>query len=271
MSRKTMSLACVVALAALALIVPSCNQAILTAPQGSTIQLVANPPTISAYGGVSVISALVIVQPAGILVPDGTVVQFFTNLGQIAPQAKTNDGVARVNLVADSRSGQATVWAFSGGGTATAAASPSASPGSSTAGSGVNSATTMVSIGMLNAKTILLTANPPRILPPGRTSQIVATVYDTNGNPLPNVPVTFTVDENDLTQPAYREYMSSQGNPIFTDNNGRAYDQLNTNRPVALGQRIVTITAVAPIAGTSTTSGSGTTGFLSQTLQVQIY
>ena len=81
-----------------------CHQVILTAPPGSTITLIANPGFISANGGVSVISALVF-EPAGTPVPDGTVVQFFTNLGRIDEQGKTNDGVARVNLVADSRSG----------------------------------------------------------------------------------------------------------------------------------------------------------------------
>ena len=266
MSRH-MSYACGLILVALALAMPCCNQVILTAPQGSTMQLFANPGVIPTNGGVSIISALVML-PNGIPVPDGTVVQFFTTLGQIVPQGKTNDGVARVNLVAGSLSGQANVTALSGGAVATAA-SPSGTPGSGTSGSSATTNTISVLIGVLNAKSITLTANPPRILPPGRTSQIVATVYDTNGNPLANVPVTFVVNELDTTQPAYREYMSSQGNPVFTDNNGRAYDQLNTNRPVELGQRIVQITATVPIAGGGTTTG--TTGLLSQTLQVQIY
>jgi len=260
MSRKIMSLAGVLALVALALTMPSCNQVILTAPQGSTMQLLANPEVIPTNGGISIISAIVML-PNGIPVADGTVVQFFTTLGQIVPQGKTNDGVARVNLVAGSLSGEAKVTALSGGAVATAA-SPSGSPGSGTSGSSATTNTISVLIGAVNAKLIALAADPPRIMPPGRTSQIVATVYDTNGNPLPNAAVSFTVNEVGTAQPAYREWMSSEGNPIFTDNNGRAYDQLNTNRPEALGQRIVLVTATTPTA-----SGAAITG----TLQVQIY
>jgi hypothetical protein len=256
MSRH-MSLVSGFILIALALAMPCCNQVILTAPQGSTMQVFANPGVISTNGGVSVISALVM-KPNGLPVADGTVVQFFTTLGQIVPQGKTNDGVARVNLIAGSLSGQADVTAISGGAVATSA-TPTTGTSGSTAGTtgGIS-----VLIGAVNAKVIVLTANPPRIMPPGRTSQIVATVYDTNGNPLPNAAVSFTVNEVGTSQPAYREWMSSEGNPIFTDNNGRAYDQLNTNRPEALGQRIVQVTATTPTA-------SGTT--VTQTLQVQIY
>ena len=49
-------------------------------------------------------------------VPDGTVVFFFTNLGRLEPaEAKTRNGVASVNFVADSRSGIATISATSTG------------------------------------------------------------------------------------------------------------------------------------------------------------
>src|SRR5262249_16579321 len=95
-----------------------CEVPPLMAP-GSSISLIANPDFIVANGGVSVITAIV-TEPAGTLVPDGSVVFFFTNLGRIDPQAKTVDGVARVNLVADSRSGNATVTAFASGGAAPA-------------------------------------------------------------------------------------------------------------------------------------------------------
>ncbi|MFI5183889.1 MAG: hypothetical protein ACHQNV_05795, partial [Vicinamibacteria bacterium] len=61
----------------LALVHVTCNHAILTAPPGSSLALFANPAFISANGDVSVISALVI-EPAGTVVADGTVVQFFT-------------------------------------------------------------------------------------------------------------------------------------------------------------------------------------------------
>ncbi len=68
-----------------------------------------------AHGGVSVITAIVL-EPAafGTPVPDGTVVQFFTTLGRIDEQVKTKNGVARANLVADSRSGEAEITVMSG-------------------------------------------------------------------------------------------------------------------------------------------------------------
>ena len=101
----------------LVLLLGTCNQAIMTAPPGSKFapagSLIANPGFIAAHGDVSVISGLIL-KATGIPVADGTVVQFFTNLGKIDEQGKTNDGVVRVNLVSDSRSGTATVTAFTG-------------------------------------------------------------------------------------------------------------------------------------------------------------
>ena len=57
----------------------SCGQAILVAPDGSTMQMFVNPDFIAANGDTSVVSVLVI-EPAGTPVPDGTVIQFFTTL-----------------------------------------------------------------------------------------------------------------------------------------------------------------------------------------------
>src|SRR5262245_6302275 len=102
----------------LILLLATCNQAIMVAPPNSNFDgstLVANPTFIAANGDVSVISGLLI-DGTGNPVPDGTVVQFFTTLGKIQEQGKTNDGVVRVNLVSDGRSGTASVTAFSGSG-----------------------------------------------------------------------------------------------------------------------------------------------------------
>ncbi|HWW92812.1 MAG TPA: hypothetical protein VN375_05565, partial [Vicinamibacteria bacterium] len=92
----------------LALAVLTCAKALLTAPPGSSLTLFANPPFIAANGAVSVISAFCI-EPAGMPCPDGTVIQCFTTLGRVDTEAETKDGVARLNLVSDSRSGTATV------------------------------------------------------------------------------------------------------------------------------------------------------------------
>jgi hypothetical protein len=188
---------------------PGCNQALLTAPPGAILQIFANPTFIAANGDVSVISVLVI-EPAGTPVPDGTVVQFFTNLGRIDEQGRTNDGVARVNLVSDRRSGTATVTAVSGG-------------------DGASETTVDVEIGSSSARParVFVTADPPRIVSP-RFTTIVATVFDEDGNPVANVPVVFTVlsDTGDAT-----ESMQSGSAAIFTDNNGQARDELLTSYP----------------------------------------
>jgi len=198
-----------------------CNQAILTAPAGTTLQIFANPTFIAANGDVSVISVLVI-EPAGTPVPDGTVVQFFTNLGRIDEQGRTNDGVARVNLVSDQRSGTATVTALSGG--------------DATGGSTVE-----VVIGSARPSRVQVTADPPRIVDP-RYTTIVATVFDVDGNPIPNVPVVFTVQQQSGTAEA-TESMQSGSAPIFTDNNGQARDELLTSYPDDEPAKTVDVTA----------------------------
>jgi hypothetical protein len=177
-------------------------QAINTAGPGATLILTVNPPFIAAHGGVSVVTAIV-TEEIGTPVPDGTVVQFFTDLGDIQEQGKTNDGVARVNLIADSRSGTAHITAVSG------AASDDAT----------------VDIGAIRPQSVILTADPPRIPLSPRSTHLVATVLDEFGNPVPNVPVVFRVISNPAT-----ESVDSGGTPIFTDSNGRAEDTLRTRR-----------------------------------------
>lgn len=215
----------------------TCNQAIMVAPPGSDFagELIANPGFIAAHGDVSVISGLLL-DGTGQPVADGTVVQFFTNLGRIQEQGKTNDGVVRVNLTSDSRSGTATVTAVSGGEgggpvVTTAAAAPPvtgfASSMSVTGGSVVTAAsaiaTTEVIIGSARPGSVIVTADPPR-LTTGRASTILAQVFDDSGNPVANVPVIFTI-----TSGAGLARLDSGGRPIFTDNDGRATDTLRTN------------------------------------------
>jgi hypothetical protein len=225
--RAARTAACLAALAHL-----TCHQVILTAPPGSTIALFANPEFIPAFGGVSVISALV-TEPAGTPVPDGTVVQFFTNLGRVDEQGKTNDGVARVNLVSDSRSGTATVQAFSGG-PATAA-----SPGTGTGGSGASNSVSVV-IGSALPSRVQVTANPTRVTSP-RESLIRAFVVDANGNPVFNIPVIFTVEQPSGAAPT--ELMDSRGTPVHTDNNGVAEDRLLVRYSETAAAKTVTVRA----------------------------
>lgn len=205
------------ALLGLALLQVVCHQAILTAPPASTLTVFANPEFIAANGEVSVISALII-EPAGTPVPDGTVVQFFSTLGRIEEQGKTNDGVARVNLVSDTRSGDAEITAVSGS----------------------NNGTTTVKIGSGRPSLVIVSADPPRIRAEDpRRSRIVANVVDASGNAVRNVPVFFSVDGTPST-----EFMASGGAPVFTDANGQAVDELRTRHPRDAAPKTVTVNAL---------------------------
>jgi hypothetical protein len=252
-----------VGLVALALGHLTCHQVILTAPPGSTMELFANPEFIAAHGDVSVITAFVM-EANGTPVADGTVVQFFTNLGKIQEQAKTNDGVARVNLISDSRSGDATVSAFSGGGsggggtptttsttlTTAPVNTPSGRHEVSTMGNsggtrlGAVSATNtvVVHIGSARPALVVVTANPSRITS-SRSTQIVANVFDADGNPIANVPVIFSVSAAGRSS---TETMDSGGAPIFTDTNGQASDVMRTRYPRDAAPVTATVTATVP-------------------------
>jgi hypothetical protein len=252
----------------------SCNPALPLAPPGSSITLIPNPCGIPASGGVAVIAAVVITA-TGVPVADGTVVQFFTDLGQIDREGKTNDGVARVNLVSDGRSGSATITAFSGGGSSSSSGSsgttPTAAPTAATAvpasgtgnstriarieagdvrsmagtasgsctGSAVTggTATATVVIGGSRVGSIILSASPVGISP-GGTSLLTATVIDDAGNPVANVGVVFV-----LTGPGR---LSSGGRAVFTDNNGQAQDVVQ-----ASDSATVDLTVTAEIGSTS--------------------
>lgn len=211
-------------LAALALVHLTCHQAILTAPEGSNLTLTVNPDHIAAHGAIAVVSAFVL-DGTGNPVPDGTVVQFFTTLGRIQEQGKTNDGVARVNLTSDSHSGDADISAFSGAATDR----------------------TSITIGVVDVALVLVRAEPS-IITTSRSSHIIATVIDQNGNPVPNVPVVFSV-------PGNAEFMDSSGQPVFTNNNGEAEDVLRTRRTAgAVTSVVVTATVLNADAPKGTTT-----------------
>jgi hypothetical protein len=203
------------------------------------LTLLANPEFIPAHGGVSVITA-VLLEPSGTPVADGTDVQFFTTLGRIDERGKTNDGVARVNLVSDSRSGIACVTAISGGPaagggtttTTTTTASPVSAAGINQACSGVE-----VKVGSVLPKRLIVTAFP-QLLSEKRASTITANVFDESGNPVSNVPIIFSVDGN-------TESMDSQGSPTFTDNNGQAIDVMRTRYDPEAPEKTVKVTATA--------------------------
>jgi hypothetical protein len=242
---------------ALVLTAPGCESVPLTAAPGSSMTLIANPTFVIANGGVSVLTAI-LVEPAGTFVPDGTEVFFFTNLGRVDAVGKTRNGVARVNFVSDARSGIATVQAISGGPAVTPSATPSPASGSGVQASSFasaattpapaaalnvaaaqNSASVEIAIGSQLPERVIVTADPQRITSP-RNARIVATVLDQFGNPVQNVPVSFSITDAD---PLVEETLDSGGALLYTNANGQVTDTLRTQAPIGLGQKTVTVTA----------------------------
>ena len=207
-----------------------CEAAPLTAPNGSTLFLQVNPPFVIANGGVAVVTA-VVTEPAGTLVPDGTEVLFFTNLGRIDPVGKTVRGVASVNFVSDARSGNATVTAISGQATATLP-----EPG--------------LTVGSALPARVNVTCDPQRIVSP-RNCRVVATVFDQFGNPVQNVPVSLSLDPG---TGVLEETLDSGGAFLYTNSNGQVTDTLRTQAIFGLGQKTVTVNATTAneITGTTT-------------------
>lgn len=219
----------------------ACEAVPMTAPAGTTIFLQANPGFVEANGGRSLVTAF-LTEPAGTLVPDGTVVFFFTDLGAIEEQVKTVDGLAKTYFVSDSRSGNAKVVAYSGGGAPTTPTTTlaSASLSASTGGSGTQTVTIIV--GSANPANVVVTANPARI-GAGGSAAITANVFDGDGNPVRNVPVIFSITAIAPATALPQETLDSGGVPQFTDSSGRAFDTLRTR---AVTARVVTVTATTP-------------------------
>jgi hypothetical protein len=242
------------------LLLPACESVPLTAAPGTSMTLIANPEFVIANGGVSVLSAI-LVEPAGTFVPDGTEVFFFTNLGRVDESGKTRNGVARVNFVSDARSGNALVTAISGGPAPTtptttlatgragvvAAASSARSLALEAAAAGENSATVTIAVGSGLPDLVVVTADPPHISA-GRPSLLRATVFDARGNPVQNVPVSFSVT-------GALERLDSGGAFLFTNSNGQVTDTLRTSAPVgSAGTFTVTATTANGVTGTVTVS-----------------
>jgi len=250
--RKRLMLGGALAGACAILLMPACESVPLTAAPGTSMSLIANPEFVVANGGVSVVTAI-LVEPAGTFVPDGTEVLFFTNIGRVDASGKTTNGVARVNFVSDARSGKATVTAISGGPAPAPTATPAATQSGVTASAagvtaaaaavgvsaaaGQNSATVEISIGSTLPARVLVAANPQRITSP-RQSTITATVFDQFGNPVQNVPVSFSISGSLI-----EETLASGGAPLFTDSNGQARDTLVTKAPAGGLQKTVTVAA----------------------------
>ncbi len=179
-------------LAALALVASAaCDKVPLTAPAGTVITLVASTNVLPINGSADLIAVLIengttgtatpgstATPSAGTPVHNGTLVTFTTSLGRIEPaEARTATGRVTVKLVADGRSGTATITAFSG--SATKALE--------------------VKIGAAAAERVAVTASAATVPANGGTVTILARVEDISGNPLSGVPVAFTTTGGTLS------------------------------------------------------------------------
>lgn len=193
----------------------SCRQVDLTAPGGSTLQIIVEPDWVPANGGVATITVIGF-RSTGANLPDGTVITLLTDLGQIVPQqVETRDGRAQATFVSDHRSGTATIRAISGRDA---------------------QAEAQIQIGAA-AVTVLEMGAFPAVLPRGGgTSRIVVRAYNANGNPVPNVGIFLTSSAGKL---------ESNGRLLITDNQGKVTDRLTTEE---------TQTTVTATAGTLTAS-----------------
>ena len=176
----------------LGLAAASCHKMPLVAPSNSSITLVAATNVLPVNGSVE-ITAVVLqgsqtagggnngggtTTGTGTPVHNGTVVSFTTTLGRIEPaDAETDNGKAVVRLIADGRSGKATVTAFSG------AATKSVD----------------VNVGAAGASRIAVTANPQTLPAAGGAAEISARVEDAQGNGVLGVPVSFSTDLGNLS------------------------------------------------------------------------
>jgi hypothetical protein len=163
----------------------ACDNLPLLAPTGTSITLLATTNVLQLHQSTEIVANLIEGGQdgfgAGTPVHNGTLVTFTTSLGRLEPtEAKTDNGQARVRLIADDRSGTATVIAFSGAATQSL----------------------LISIGSASAARIVLTANPQALPAGGGATAISARVEDLEGNGIDGVLVTFTATAGTLSATA---------------------------------------------------------------------
>lgn len=153
-------------------------------------------------------------------------VTFTGSLGTFdPPEAPTQNGRAVTTFHAGTRSGVAQIGAVSGGATAERIE---------------------VSIGAAAAERVVLRANPTAVpVSTGGTVELVATVVDGDGNPLPGAPVVFSTNNGTVSP-----------NTVISDVNGEARSTLTTNREATVS---ASVGGVSPVTITVRAVNSGVT------------
>jgi len=215
-----------------AFLTAACQKVPLLAPSGSTITLTALASALPSNGTTDIIAQ--VIEAAGTPPHSGTVVTFTTNLGSIQPSEAETDVTGRVTVkfVAGSASGTATITALSGGVSA----------------SGTNAI--KIAIGAAASASIGISASPGTVAASGGTSTVTARVFDSGGNLLPGVPVTFTTDNGTLS-----------ASVATTDSTGAATTTITTSRTAK-------VTATAGVSSAAT--GTGTTATSAPSASVTI-
>jgi PKD domain len=209
-----------------------CDKVPLLAPSLSTITLSTSNSIVQSNGTAQV--SAVVIEQSGTPVQNGTTVTFTTTLGTLSPvEARTTNGMATTQFSANGQSGIAEIRASSGG----AKPADTANPG------------LKLTVGGAAAGRIVLAANPSRVPSSGGSSQITATVTDTNGNTLSAVGVSFSTDAGTL---------SSTFAP--TSSSGTAVVTLTTTRDAT----------VTGSVGSVTTGAGGTGSSVSGTIKVTV-
>jgi adhesin/invasin len=179
-----------------AVIVAGCDKVPLLAPTNTTIRLTSGLGVLP-IGGSTEITAIVI-ESAGTPVQNGTVVTFTSSLGTVEPrEARSSNGQVTVRYVAGAQSGSAKIGAFSGGS---------------------KSDDLEILVGAAAAAVVSLRADSTVVPSTGGSTDVIATVLDTGGNPLRNAPVNFSTTAGQLAQ-----------STVLTNDAGDARTTLTTN------------------------------------------
>lgn len=221
-SRPRKTVFVLVTLVAGLLVSSACEKVPLLAPSLTTITLSAASTIVQTNGSTEIRATLL--EQSGTPVQNGTTVTFSTTLGTIEPrEARTLNGTATVRFVATGQSGEAEIRAASGGAKPADTANPSIK----------------IKVGAAAASRIQLNASPNRVGASGGTATITATVSDTSGNPLAEVPVTFSSDAGTLSSSV-----------ATTSSTGVAQVTLSTNRRATVTATTGATTGTAAVSGT---------------------
>ena len=204
----------------------SCERVPLLAPAGSIITLTATDTLLPANGTTQLL--VQVVEASGTPPHSGTHVTLTTNLGSVRPPEVETDVQGRAIAIfnAGGTNGTATITATSGG----------------TSASGLNAV--RIAIGAAAVGRVTIDANPGTISASGGNSTITSFVFDTNGNPLAGVSVTFTTDAGTVSPSV-----------VPADSGGRSQSTLTTNRTAR-----VTASAGNLGGGGAASGGTGSTG-----------